>query len=131
MANTYNWMIASMQCYPEKDGLSDVVFIVHWHRQATDGTHNADVYGSQPLTLDPAEPFTPYEDLTFEQVCGWLEGAMGEERVAELDAELDRQIENQINPPIISPPLPWAPPPAPPVPPVDPIDPVDPAAPEA
>jgi hypothetical protein len=108
MANTYNWMIASMQCYPEKDGMLDVVFIVNWQRQATDGTHSAYVYGSQLLTLDPAKPFMPYEDLTFEQVCGWLESAMGKERVAELDAELDRRIEDQINPPIVSPPLPWS-----------------------
>lgn len=106
MANTYKWVISNLQCYPEKDGLSDVVFIVNWYRYATDGTHTVYVHGLQPLTLNPTT-FTPYEDLTSAQVCGWLENAMGAARVAELDAELDRQIENQINPLVISPPLPW------------------------
>lgn len=108
MANTYKWTISNLQCYPEKDGLLDVVFIVTWYRYATDDTNTVYVHGSQQLTLNPEAPFTPYGDLTFEQVCGWLETAMGKERVAALDAELDRQIENKINPPVISPPLPWA-----------------------
>jgi hypothetical protein len=83
------------------------VFTVHWRRQATDGTHFADVYGSQSVTLDPEAPFTPYADLTQADVEGWLEDAMGEDRVAEMDTALDTQIENQINPPVIRPPLPW------------------------
>lgn len=108
MSNTYNWVISDMQCYPKKDGLMNVVFIVHWRRQATDGTHDAEVYGSEILALDPAEPFTPYEDLTFEQVCGWLESAIGAARIAELDAELDKQIKDKISPPLVSSALPWA-----------------------
>jgi hypothetical protein len=84
------------------------VFTVHWRRQATDGTYTADIYGAQSVTLDPEAPFTPYEDLTFDQVVGWLEDAMGEETLAAQVAALDQQIENQINPPVVSPPLPWA-----------------------
>lgn len=108
MANTYNWVISALECYPQHEGHSDVVFTVHWRRQATDGTHFADVYGSQSVTLDPDAPFTPYADLTQVIVEGWLEDAMGAERVAEMDASLDKQIEDQINPPILRPALPWA-----------------------
>ncbi len=108
MSNTYTWVISQLECYPEADGHEDVVFTCHWRRQATDGTHTADVYGSQGVTLDAGAPFTPYADLTFEQVCGWLEDAMGAERVTEMDAALDQQIENQINPPVVVLPLPWA-----------------------
>lgn len=107
MANTYTWVISQLECYPEHEGKQDVVFVCHWRRQATDGTHFADVYGSQSVTLDPDAPFTPYADLTQADVEGWLEDAMGAERVAEMDAALDTQIENQINPPVITPPLPW------------------------
>lgn len=108
MPNTYNWVISQIECYPVKDGKQDVVFTIHWRRQATDGTHMADVYGTQGVTLDPDAPFTPYDQITKEQVEGWLEDAMGAEKVAELDANLDSQIQNIIDPPVVTPPLPWA-----------------------
>lgn len=107
MSNTYNWIISQLEAYPEQDGKQDVVFTIHWRRQATDGTHNADVYGSQSITLDPTAHFTPYADLTQSEVEGWLNEAFGAEKLAEMDANLDKQIENQINPPVVTPPLPW------------------------
>ena len=108
MANTYAWIISALECYPQHEGHTDVVFVIHWRRQATDGTHNADIYGSQAVTLDAEAPFTPYADLTFDQVVGWLEAALGPETCAAQIVALDQQIENQINPPVVSPPLPWA-----------------------
>lgn len=108
MSNTYTWVISQLEAYPQHEGHSDVVFTVHWRRQATDGNgHTGDVYGSQSVTLEPDAPFTPYADLTQAEVEGWLETAMGAERVAEMDASLDKQIEDQINPPVIRPKLPW------------------------
>jgi len=49
------------------------------------------------------------EDLTEEQVIGWVQAAMGAEQVAALEANVAKQIEDQINPPVVTPPLPWAP----------------------
>jgi hypothetical protein len=108
MANTYTWVIAQLDCYPQQDDHTDVVFVVHWRRQATDGTHTVEIYGSQGVTLDPEAPFTPYEDLTFDQVVGWLEEAFGPALLAAQVAALDKQIEDQINPPVVVLPLPWA-----------------------
>jgi hypothetical protein len=108
MATTYSWVIAGLECYPEHEGEANVVCTVHWRRQATDGTHMADVYGSQALTLDPDAEFVTFDDLTPAIVEDWLEKAMGEERVVALDDALDKQIANIINPPIVSQPLPWA-----------------------
>ena len=108
MPNTYTWVISSLDSYPVQDNYLDVVFNINWRRQATDGTHTVDVYGSQGVTLEADAPFTPYADLTFVQVCGWLDDAMGAERVAAMDASLDQQIENIINPPVVTLPLPWA-----------------------
>jgi hypothetical protein len=107
MSNTYSWIISQLECYPQHNNHTDVVFTVHWRRQATDGTHTADIYGSQSVTLDPDAPFTAYADLTEPQVIGWLEAAFGEELLASQIAALDSQIENQINPPVVCPPLPW------------------------
>lgn len=108
MENQYSWVISQLECYPEHGGQTEVVMTIHWRRQATDGLHMADVYGTEPLTLDPAAPFTAFSELTKEQVEGWLEDAMGAERIAEMDAMLDKQIESLINPPVIRPALPWS-----------------------
>ena len=108
MANTYTWVISQLDCYPQQDNHTDVVFTVHWRRQATDGTHTADIYGSQAVTLDPNAPFTPYASLTEAQVISWLEDAFGTETLAAQVAALDKQIDDQINPPVVRPALPWA-----------------------
>ena len=108
MPNTYTWVISQLDCYPEHDNHTDVVFVVHWRRQATDGTHFADTYGSQSVTLDPDAPFTPYANLTEAQVIGWLEDAFGAELLEAQKKALDKQIEDQINPPVTRPPLPWS-----------------------
>lgn len=108
MATEYKWKINSLDCYPQADGHTDVVFTMHWDRLATDGTYNARIYGSQGVTLDAEAPFTPYADLTEAQVIGWLEDAFGAELLAAQEAALDKQIEDQINPPVVRPALPWA-----------------------
>ena len=107
----YNWIISAMDEYPKtSDDLIDVVFVVHWRRNATT-TVNEIVYFTDTFNLlnVPApspEDFTPYEDLTFEQVCGWLEAGLD---VASIDASLALNLEAQINPTVISLPLPWLP----------------------
>ncbi len=107
--NIYEWKINQLECYPQHEGQTDVVFVVHWDRLASDGAgHDARVYGSQSVTLDPDAPFTPFANLTESQVIGWLEAAFGDEQLASQKTTLDKQIEDQINPPILKPPLPWA-----------------------
>lgn len=108
MANTYKWVIAQLECYPEHEGHTNVVFTVHWRRQATDGEHIADIYGAQTVALDPDASFTPFNQLTEAMVIGWLESAIGEEALAAQVAALDAQIADQITPPVTRPPLPWA-----------------------
>lgn len=107
MANTYNWVISQLDCYPEQSGKSNVVFTIHWRREAINGAYQASSYGSQTVTLDPAAPFTPYSQLTQAQVERWLIDAMSVTSVAEMDVGLAAQIDAQMNPSVIAPPLPW------------------------
>lgn len=104
----YNWVISQMDSKPQEGTLTDVVITVHWRRNATTifsgETYFADIYGAQSFTQTPSENFTPYDQLTYEQVCGWLENSMD---VPALDTNLVNQLELQINPPIIVLPLPW------------------------
>lgn len=102
------WVISSMDTAPSEYGMTDVVKVVHWRRQAEevdgDKTYYGDVYGAQSFAAPHESAFTPYADLTFEQVCGWLDSSLD---VAALDAALDQQIANQKNPPIVQYKLPW------------------------
>ena len=108
MTNIRTWLVDAMNCTAQQGDKTDVVMTIHWRLNGTDGTNNAMVYGSVSVTYDPADPFTPYADLTQEQVIGWAKGALGAERVAELEANIDAQLADLANPPIVTPPLPWS-----------------------
>jgi hypothetical protein len=105
---TYNWVINQMDTKPQEDGLTDVVIVVHWTRTAEQyfGGEPISVYsyGTMPCSTPSSTDFTAYPDLTYEQVCGWLDAGLP---VAEIDLGLQQEIDNIINPPVIVLPLPW------------------------
>jgi hypothetical protein len=111
MAVSYFWTINPLEAYPTASGETDVVFTAHWQLHATeevDGKeYTAQSIGTQGLTYEAGTPFTPFEELTLEQVQGWVEGAMGEEQVNNMKASLATNIANQINPPIVTLQSPW------------------------
>jgi hypothetical protein len=108
MAITNTWNIVAMNAYPQHEGETDVVFTVHWTLTGTDGTYTGSVYGSVGVTYAQGSPFTPYAQLTQDQVIGWVKEALGAEQVANYETNVATQIENQANPPVVTPPLPWA-----------------------
>ena len=106
--NMKYWYINQLDCVPQDGTLTDFVVVAHWTRFAKETINEkeyfASVYGSQSFSKDNVANFIPYEDLTYEIVCGWLDGSID---VAALDLNLDQQIENQVNPPIVVLPLPF------------------------
>lgn len=108
MPITNTWAVIQMDCYPEYDNETDVVFNVHWTLVGSNGTYQGSVYGTQAVPLDSGATFTPFADLTEEQVIGWVQAAMGAEQVAAYEANVATQIADQANPPVVAPPLPWA-----------------------
>ncbi len=107
---TYNWTISALDCIPNLEGKTDYVVTAHWACDGTDGTYSGRVYSTQSFTVDAEKPdYIPFDQLTEADVVAWVQAAMGEDGVAATEASIDSQIENQINPPIITPPLPWAP----------------------
>lgn len=106
MTNTYTWIVEWMSCYPQAEGETDVVFQVGWRCNATDGTYNATQYGSVGVSYVAGDPYTPYADLTQDQVLGWV-WSNGVDKNA-TEAALAQNINDQINPPVVTPPLPWA-----------------------
>jgi len=67
---------------------------VNAYRQITGDTSSTQIPVCVGLT-PPTEGFVPYEDLTYEIVCGWLDAGTDTEA---LDAELTVQLDNIINP---------------------------------
>jgi len=106
MATTITWSISALDCYPQADNETDVVFNVHWTCSGTDGTYNGSVYSTCGVTYTAGSPYTPYSDLTQNQVLGWI-WANGVDKTA-TEAAVAQQIQNQIDPPVITPELPWA-----------------------
>jgi len=104
---TLSWIIERLLVRPTEGSLADVVITADWRCNGTDETYSGTCYGScsfQP----PSGSFTPYDQLTEQQVLDWCY-ANGVDKTA-IEANVTLQIENQINPPIIAPPLPWLPP---------------------
>jgi hypothetical protein len=93
-----------MDCYSQEGANADVVFVVHWTCSGTDGTYNSSIYATCGVP-SPSGSFTPYDQLTQNQVLGWI-WANGVNKTA-IESAVVQQINNQINPPVVSPPLPW------------------------
>ena len=104
---TNTWNIVQMDTYPEYDGQPNVVFTIHWNLLGTNGTHQGSVYGSTGLTLNKDAAFISYDDLTQDQVIGWVKSALGEEQVTAYEKSVTDQINEQMTPKVIAPPLPW------------------------
>ena len=108
MVWSIQWMKASTQ---EIDGFAEVVVTAGWicngSQEAFSQTYNGSVYGTASFTPPPeGDPnFTPYANLTQDQVLGWC-WASGVDK-ASAEAAVQQQIDNAINPPFTQPPLPW------------------------
>ena len=110
-----SWIIERLLVKPTEGTLTDVVITADWRCNGTETTGSGDTeqtysgtcYGSCSFA-PPSGSFTPYNDLTQQQVLDWC-FANGVDKSA-IEANVNEQIENQINPPVIAPPLPWLPP---------------------
>ena len=104
---TLSWIIERLLVKPTEGSLTDVVITADWRCNGTDGTYSGTCYGSASFQ-PPSGSFTPYDQLTEQQVLDWC-FANGVDQAA-IEANVTQQINDQINPPIIAPPLPWLPP---------------------
>lgn len=121
---TYNWNFNPLECYPTESGYSDVVFNVHWQLYASTGSYFASSIGTQAVGPLGSGSFTPFEELTKDQVQTWVLNAMNTNDTGSVDrlyASLAAQIENQIVPPTVTLTAPWLVPSPSPSPEVSPI----------
>lgn len=111
MSSTITWTVEWMQCKPTEGQYSDVVINAGWRcngAQVAGGTTYSGTVASSVSFTQSSEggSFTPYADLTQEQVLGWCWESGVDKTVTE--AAVQKQIDDQINPPVVTPKLPWA-----------------------
>jgi len=81
------------------------VFQINWQCSAQDEEYQANSFGAVPVTYVAGTPYTPYADLTQEQVWGWVNSSIDR---PDIEANLQAMIDVQKNPPVVTPPLPWS-----------------------
>jgi hypothetical protein len=103
---TYKWIFSAFDCRVDEDGMQDVVTTVHWRYNGTNENGiSAEIYGAQAVGTPTPDAFTPYPDLSEEQVIGWMEETMD---VEAMDLNIAEQIELIINPVYVTLPPPFA-----------------------
>jgi hypothetical protein len=105
MATVITWSISQLDCIPQAPEGADYVVTAHWQCRGVDGDYLGLVYSTTSFSVTQGPTFTPYDQLTQDQVLGWV-WANGVDKDA-TEAAVEQQIQDQINPPIVSPPLPW------------------------
>lgn len=111
---TYTWTVDLMNVASHTiDGHTEVVLSAQWRCFGADSgsTTTSEIY----QTCSFPQPsfggsFTPYADLTQEQVLGWC-WANGVNQTA-IEEQIATSIFATNNPPVVQPPLPWITPPA-------------------
>jgi len=105
MAISYEWNVNTVDVYPTDGDYTDVIYNVHWQLNATDTEvdakgvpYTAYVYGTQNLDTSDLSGFIDFDSVTSAEVQGWVESAMGEEKVQSLKDGLDSKIADEINP---------------------------------
>ena len=108
---TLSWLIERLLTKPVDGSNTDVVITADWRCNGTvqspTEAYSGTCYGSCSFA-PPTGSFTPYNELTQQQVLDWCY-ANGVDQAA-IEANVTLQIANQINPPVVSLPLPWVPP---------------------
>lgn len=108
MATTFTWKINNMFTIdtPEPGFVCNVL----WTLTGVDGEYTASIDGNNTFTVQEGT-FTPYDQLTQDQVLGWVQTALGPDGIANFEANVNGQIQSMKTPPV-SPqntPLPWNP----------------------
>lgn len=105
------WNITKLFCIPNLNGQQNVVANIEWKAVAEDyidgNKYVAEKIGIIGSGFSPnITDFTPYNQLTEQQVLNWVwSNGISKEGI---ELTLQGDINNQINPPIVVPPLPWS-----------------------
>lgn len=95
---TFTWTVDSMLTMPQEGGQTDVVVNVNYTITGVDDDVTQSYSNNQKFVFDGGT-FTPYSQLTEQQVIGWIQKALGPDGVASAQATVQGQIRSVKNPP--------------------------------
>ena len=99
---TVTWNISTLERNTDNG-----VVVAHWRASDVDGDHSGSSYGTCGFTPDAsADGYVAYDNLTEENVIGWVKGSMGEEAVTGVEDSIAAQIAES-KAPAISVGTPW------------------------
>lgn len=103
------WNVLWMTVKPQEGELTNVVVGVAWeaviNETISGKLYNAGASGAVNM-FKPGINFTPYEQLTEEEVLNWV-WESGVVNKQEVEAALLENVQNQANPPFVQKELPW------------------------
>lgn len=115
---TFNWTISATERAVTLGELSDVIHLVHWRYRGTNEKGiTAETYGATTIGDPNPQDFTPYNDLTAEDIAVWLVAILGavpemqegnqiiKSTLAQMEEGIETQIEALANPKTITGPL--------------------------
>ena len=92
MPVTKTWDVKRMDCLASSQGKTDVVVVVHWGLDATDGVGNYSTIGATEIApYVSGNVFTEFAALTKAQVLAWVYLAMGSAKSA-LESAIDADL---------------------------------------
>jgi len=108
METNFQFVISQLNCAVESKGLPNVINQIHWRYNAIkvegDKTYFADTYGAVNVAQPNPQNFTPYSDVTEQEIINWLEQILP---IQAMQSSLEASINLQINPIEVTLPLPW------------------------
>jgi len=89
-STTFTWAIASL----DRETLDGFVFTAHYTVSAEDGTYTSGAYGS--IGFERPENLVPYDELTQDEVIGWIKEALNAENEGRTE-EIEDALQSQLN----------------------------------
>lgn len=106
----YSFKVTNIYCYPTYQSVENLVFTILWDYTGSDGTNSSNILGSTNIPYDPAAEYTPYENLTEQEVINWIEQFTEPSVLEDARVLISSRIQEASQPPtIINPKLPWEP----------------------
>lgn len=94
-----NWLVDGDLVTANIDGHQNVVIQVPWVCQTSSEGITVNMHGKTDLAYNPSSPFIQYDDLTQDEVIGWVQSAIGPEGVAFYETKAQQQLDIQLNNP--------------------------------
>lgn len=107
MATTYTWDVSTVDTYPSHtddndNANSDVIFNVHYRLNGADESNSDSVIGTIGLSVEDTSSFTAFEDVTLQELEGWVIDALGSETVQSLKDSLQNRLTEIATPSVVT-----------------------------